>query len=127
MDVQFKNYVNQCKEEQMNFGVYLYSYVDSIQDAQIECSNEQIGLYFQEYVNKMKSLGYKENQLGIYANKDWFSNKLTASIFKKYNIWLARYGVSNPGTIHGKQVNMWQTGDEFMINGEKIDLNYMYK
>ena len=32
---------------------------------------------------------------GIYANQDWFKNKLTNSGFSAWTLWIANYGLNN--------------------------------
>lgn len=145
-----QNYAN-AKEAGVNIGAYLYSYADNIEDAKREADytlklikgksfefpicfdmedRTQLALNNQMRTNICaawceeieKAKGYAM----IYVNWYWFGNKINGAVlFKKYDLWISRYGVIKP-TI---QCGLWQksdTGDFYAIAGN-IDLNEAYK
>lgn len=64
---------------------------------------------------------------GVYANKNWFTNKLNVQDLLNYKIWLAEYNNKNNYTVNFK-VDMWQytsSGKVDGINGN-VDLNNCY-
>ena len=71
----------------------------------------------------IQSGGYKK--VGIYANTNWFTEKINTSSLNQYYIWLAQYA-SKP-TYTGKY-DIWQykkTGKVAGIDGD-VDLNLSY-
>lgn len=62
---------------------------------------------------------------GVYANKNWLTNKIDTSQLSKYKIWLAQYAASP--TYTGRY-DLWQyssTGKVSGISGN-VDLNWSY-
>ena len=77
------------------------------------------------YCDYFKSKGY---QVGIYANKNWYTNYLDYDKLKKqnYKIWLAHYGIEKPSL----ECDIWQYTDKGKVEGiyeNTVDLNIMYK
>ena len=62
----------------------------------------------------------------IYANTDWFSNKLNASTLDRYDKWLADWRVTPNETIPR---GIWQFTSKGLVNGINgyVDMNYSYK
>ena len=78
-----------------------------------------------KYCDYFKNKGY---QVGIYANKDWYTNYLDYDKLKKqnYKIWLAHYGIEKPSL----ECDLWQYTDKGKVEGiyeNTVDLNIMYK
>ena len=64
---------------------------------------------------------------GVYANKNWFTNKLNVQDLLNYKIWLAEYNNKNNYTVNFK-VDMWQYTKVGKVDGIKgnVDLNNCY-
>ena len=71
------------------------------------------------FCRRVEERGY---QGGIYANSDWFRNRLNFQEIRQYDIWLAQYSSSLSTDL---PVNMWQYTNEGLIDGCEmwVDLN----
>ncbi len=80
------------------------------------------------FCNKIVSAGY---QCGVYANRDWLTNKLdTISLEKKYQIWLAHYTYDyNVKSNYGGSYQIWQYSSQGQVSGIRgnVDTNISYK
>jgi len=150
-DKKWEENVRGCTDNNIPYGVYLYSYADNVEKASSEADHairllegkkfkypvyydleenkirdrltkQQIADIAQTFCDKLSAKGYT---VGIYANKDWFTHYLTDSRFNNWTKWVAQYNtVCN---YHGKY-DMWQcssTGSVPGISG-RVDLNYSY-
>jgi len=65
-------------------------------------------------------------EAGVYASRNWYNNKLTASTLESYAIWLAEYR-SVP--LYQGYYQMWQYTSKGKINGinDNVDLNVSYR
>lgn len=65
-------------------------------------------------------------EAGVYASRNWYNNKLTASTLESYAIWLAEYR-SVP--LYQGYYQMWQYTSKGKINGinGNVDLNVNYR
>lgn len=65
-------------------------------------------------------------EAGVYASRNWYNNKLTASTLESYAIWLAEYR-SVP--LYQGYYQMWQYTSKGKINGinSNVDLNVSYR
>ena len=65
-------------------------------------------------------------EAGVYASRNWYNNKLTASTLESYAIWLAEYR-SVP--LYQGYYQMWQYTSKSKINGinGNVDLNVSYR
>lgn len=61
---------------------------------------------------------------GVYANYNWFTHYLTASMFDRYDRWVAQY---NPVCELDKPYGMWQFTDKFYVGGVRLDCNIAYR
>ena len=150
-DKKWEENVKGCVENNIPYGVYLYSYADTVEKASSEADHAirllegkkfKYPVYYDLEENKVRNkvnkqtiadiaqtfcdkLSAKGYTVGIYANKDWFTNYLTDSRFNNWTKWVAQYNtVCN---YHGKY-DMWQcssTGSVPGISG-RVDLNYSY-
>lgn len=134
-----------------NIGVYHFSYADNVADAKIEAQvclkwvepyKKMITLpiwfdqeYTQDILNATKTVrtncciefckaihnaGYRT---GLYASKDWFENKITASSLPSYcENWVAQY--ASACTYKGDYV-VWQYSSTGKVNGIQgnVDMN----
>ena len=60
---------------------------------------------------------------GIYANTDWFNNRLNSPLLDAYPKWVAQWGSK---CTYKKPYVMWQYTDKLTINGKKFDGDYYY-
>lgn len=65
-------------------------------------------------------------EAGVYASRNWYNNRLTASTLESYAIWLAEYR-SVP--LYQGYYQMWQYTSKGKINGinGNVDLNVSYR
>ncbi len=65
-------------------------------------------------------------EAGVYASRNWYNNRLTASTLESYDIWLAEYR-SVP--LYQGYYQMWQYTSKGKINGinGNVDLNVSYR
>ena len=150
-DKKWEDNVKGCTDNNIPYGVYLYSYADTVEKASSEAdhairllegkkfkypvyydleedairsklSKTQIADIAQTFCDKLSAKGYT---VGIYANKDWFTNYLTDSRFNNWTKWVAQY---NTACSYQGKYDMWQcscTGSVPGISGN-VDLNYSY-
>jgi GH25 family lysozyme M1 (1,4-beta-N-acetylmuramidase) len=154
-DKMFYENLQNCIDNNIKFGVYLYSYATDYEhlDSEIlhtkrilesinvkpfcvyfdmeDNSTEFLGEdtlteYALTFCREIKKLGYKT---GVYANQNWFNNFLDCKkIHDEGNsIWVAKYSNNKPNIP--TEYDIWQyTSDGVLegING-RVDMNYMYK
>lgn len=140
---------SECERLSIPYGVYLYSYAtdttkarseaqhvirllkdknptypiyyDMEDDVQKNLSAEKLEQIASTFFNTLESAGY--TNIGVYANKDWFTNKLTTSVFYQYPRWIAQY---NNTCNYSGSYHMWQYTSAGIIDGigNNVDLNY---
>jgi GH25 family lysozyme M1 (1,4-beta-N-acetylmuramidase) len=151
-DKFFERNAKACEELNIPYGVYLYSYATSEEGAIGEanhtlrllkgkklsypvfydledtnttgqCSNSEILKIAKAYVSALEKEGYK---VGIYANKHWFTSKLTQKWYDKYPKWVAQY---NKECTYKGTYDMWQYTSSGRVSGiiGNVDMNYCYK
>ena len=152
-DKYFNKNVEECIRLDIPFGVYLYSYANTLEKANSEADHVlrlvskyknkvTMGIWYDiedkiqanlsknllkdiitTFCNKLENNYYF---VGIYANKNWLENKIDNSIKQRYVTWIAQY--NSKCTYNGKY-HMWQyTSDGSIagING-RVDMNYSYQ
>lgn len=150
-DTQFKRNARECERLGIPYGVYLYSYADSVEKACSEadhvlrvikgckldypvyydledanttgkCSKTKIADMAEAFCNRIKKAGY---QVGIYANLSWFNNILTDDRFNQWDKWVAQY---NDKCTYKGAYTMWQYTDKGSVKGINggVDMNYYY-
>ena len=148
-DPQFARNVAECKRLGIPFGVYLYSYADTVEKAKAEaahckrlieglefdfpvfydleddettgkCSNATILKIAKAFVD-----GMKPKTTGIYANKYWRENKLTDKWYDTVPFWLAHYATK---TTYKGHYDIWQYSDKGKVDGIEgnCDMNNCY-
>ena len=72
-----------------------------------------------------KTIANGGRKAGVYASKSWYNNKIDASAFSNYFIWVAQYNTTC--TYKGKY-NMWQYSSKGSVPGIKgnVDVNIAY-
>ena len=134
-DSKWKYNSSECERLGIPYGVYLYSYADTVAKAKSE-ANHVIRLikgkklsYPIYYDMEEKTVLNSTNMtLGIYSNASRFDSKLadgklTASIFNQYPKWVASY---NDTCKYQGNYHMWQYSNVGTIDGisENVDLNF---
>lgn len=148
LDKKFEeNYIN-AKNAGLQIGVYVYSYVENseaMQNAISWVQEKLMGktldypLFLDVEDNQISSLE-KETlttlcrqfcervtnfKTGVYANLDWFTNKLNVNDLTNYKIWLAQWTSASMHSANFK-VDMWQYSSKGSISGisGNVDMNY---
>lgn len=150
-DTQWFNNVKGCEENNIPYGVYLYSYANTVAKAQSEAehvlrlikghtlqypvyydmedtsvlgkvSTEQLGKIAETFVNKIKAAGY---QTGVYSNKYNFETYLTSNVFDQWNKWVAQY--NSVSCTYNKKYQIWQATDKGTVDGINgaVDIDFM--
>lgn len=151
-DKQFHRNAKECSRLGIPFGVYIYSYATSEQQAKSEaehvlrmiqeykldypiyydledgsttgkCTNERIAEIAKTFCNIIEQNGY---WVGIYANTYWFNTKLTLGIFDRWTKWVAQYSST---CSYNKPYSMWQYASDGRVDGigGNVDMNVSYK
>ena len=147
-DKKFQRNVSECQRLGIPFGIYLYSYAETVEDAKSEASHvlrllnnmqlaypvfydleennvmatvskSTIASIAKTFVTTIQSHGYN---CGIYANLNWFNNFLTDSYFDTVTKWIAQY---NTECTYTKPYNIWQATSSGYVNGVqgRVDIN----
>lgn len=149
-DTMWATNVAACEKNGIPYGVYIYSYATSVDQAKSEADhvirlikghNLKYPVFLdmedastvwtsatlkadmaQAFCEKIQKAGYK---VGIYANTNWFTNYLTDSRFGKWDKWVAQY---NDTCTYSGTYMMWQYSSEGAVPGinTRVDMNYMY-
>lgn len=144
-----RNYTN-AKAVGMPIGAYWYSYATSVADAKKEaevclsilkgkqfeypiyydledpsmtgCGKSVLTQIATTFCETLESAGY---YVGIYSNPNWLKNYLNYNTVKKYTLWLAHWGVSEPSYECG----LWQYSSSGSVSGisGKVDMNWGYQ
>lgn len=150
LDKQFWNNVKKANDAKIPFGVYLYSYAYSVEEAKVEAefvvetlsklgsnaeyfklpvaydledsqlnkfSKQQLTNQCVTFCDIIRSAGYTPM---VYANLDWFTNRLDIKTLNKkdYKLWYANWSIKNgnnsvPVKIGktGIEADIWQYDD----------------
>ena len=140
-----------CEAYDIPYGTYFFCYARTVQEAQGEVqhalrllkgknltlpvfydmeysswqgdlSNETYAAIAQVFCGALEEAGYK---VGVYANLDWWENRLTAPCFDDWYRWVAQYNdeCDYEGTYH-----LWQFSDAGTVSGVDgmVDENYAF-
>ena len=141
--------VSECERLGIPYGVYLYSYADSVQKASGEADhalrllnghNPQLPVYYDleesslesasnrallanmatTFCDKIKSAGYTP---GVYANLNWWNNYLTDPVFDQWDRWVAQY---NYECRYEGEYSFWQCTSSGSVDGisGNVDINF---
>jgi GH25 family lysozyme M1 (1,4-beta-N-acetylmuramidase) len=154
-DTLFENHVKNCEAIGMPYGLYHYSYARNLNEAKVEVENfialankchptyplcidmedadswkarngnpnKETYIQICEYFcKKVEEAGY---YAVIYANLDWFTNRLNDKRLDKFDKWVAQWSSK---CDYNKEYGMWQYTDRGYVDGiGNIDCNYAYK
>jgi GH25 family lysozyme M1 (1,4-beta-N-acetylmuramidase) len=145
-DSKWYRNANACRDRGIPFGVYLYSYADSVADARDEAKhalrllegyypdypvyydledktvaaagNANIRKMAKEFCGMLTDNGYRA---GIYANKNWWETKLNVrkgSTFEGYDKWMAYWTKSTSFTKYTDSAcSVWQCSSWGKVDG----------
>ena len=151
-DAKWKRNADECTRLGIPFGAYLYSYAQTTEGAKSEaahalrllegyklslpvyldleddtvagCSNEVIGQIADTFCAALQDAGY---DVGIYANLNWWNNRLTSSAFDNpaWHKWVAQWG--SECTYNG-DYTMWQYTSSGSVDGisGNVDMDIWY-
>lgn len=146
IDTYFEENYKKAKANGLKIGFYVYSYVEN-ETAMLSAINwvkKQISGKSYEYpifldvedkqianlskemqTNLCKYFCDNFSNSGVYANLDWFNNKLNVNELLNYKIWLAQWTNANTHSAKFK-VDLWQYADNGNVNGinGRVDMNY---
>lgn len=97
---------------------------DSIEYAKkngVVITNELLRNMATAFCEELENNGY---YAGIYANLDYVKRMYGEEIFKKYDLWYARWDVDNPD----RDVHLWQVGSDGCVDGitGNVDLDVAF-
>ena len=147
-DVRFEEYYEKAKNVGLKIGFYVYSYVESssAMTNAINWVKNKIANKTYEYpifldiedkqLNNISKTALTDlciqfcnsfSNSGVYANKNWFTNKLDVTRLEQFKIWLALYNGQDTYTADFR-VDIWQYTDNGTVDGinTKVDMNYCY-
>ena len=149
-DSKWSKNVKGCIDNNIPYGVYIYSYATTVaaakgeadhvlrlikgkklsypvfydmEDAsQYRLTKNELGNIADAFCKRIKASGFYP---AIYANTNWFNNKLTSSVFNKYDKWVAQYASS---CQYKGKYTMWQYSSNGKVSGitGRVDMNYCY-
>ena len=150
-DEYIERNIKECERIGMPYGVYLFSYADTVEKAKSEADHTlriikghklALGVWYDiednntsgsvskstlteiinTYCNKIKESGY---EVGIYASLNWLRNKIEDSVQDKWSVWVAQY---NSTCDYKKDYIIWQYSSSGKVNGinGNVDMNYYY-
>ena len=153
LDKQFERNYSECKRLGIPVGVYVYCYCNCEETSKagakwtlqhLSSKTLELPVYIDMEDSSIARLGKDkltniciafntviENTglwAGVYANLDWFNNKLNKDTIKsKYTTWIAHY-TSGTNRYEG-EYDIWQNASNGKISGinGNVDTNYMYK
>lgn len=147
-DKKFLANAQACEKYGIPYGVYLYSYADSVSDARSEAKHtlrllagrklsypvyydledkvvkkqgrSQIIKFAHEYCTIIENAGY---DAGIYASLTWFNKYLNDSSLDKYSKWVAQW---NSTCTYSKNFRLWQCTSNGSVAGirGRVDINF---
>ena len=145
-DKKFEDYYEGAKAAGVQLGAYLFSYAESVDDAEKEAehaldllSGKQFEwpIYYDiegdalnkgdvnEKLEKFCTILQDNNYFcGIYASASPLKTQFNSDVLSKYAVWVANYGVDQP-SYHGDW-GIWQYSDKGSCSGidGDVDLDY---
>lgn len=150
-DEYFAQNVQGCKENNIPYGIYIYSYATNTEMAKREVnhvlrliretnanptfpiyydieakgqenlSSTMLGNIAETFCSEIVKAGYK---VGIYSNLYWWNNRLTDKRFDNWDKWVAQY---NSSCDYNSQYDIWQFTETGTVDGipQKADVNIL--
>ena len=152
-DKYWEKNVKGCEDNNIPYGVYIYSYAQSVsqakseakhvlrlvenhklnfpiyldveEDDQAKLSKSKLTDIINTFVTEIHNQGY---EVGIYANLNWWTNYIDKSVASNQTWfkWVAQY--NNIGTTYTGVYQMWQCSDKGTVSGIRgnVDLNFWF-
>ena len=152
-DIKWKRNADACTRFGIPFGVYIYSYADTVEKAASEAEHvkrlvkgyklsfpvyydiedevhkelepEELGAIAKTFCDRIEAAGY---EVGVYSYKYFWESKLTDPVFDtdSWYVWVAQTGVKS--TTYKKPYSMWQCSFEGKVDGIEggVDIDYWY-
>ena len=148
-DAYWKRNADECTRLDIPFSTYIYSYAMNKAEAKSEAAhvlrliegydfsfpiyldlederytgtltNKEIADIAEVFCDTLEEAGC---EVGIYANKYWFENKLTDPRFDNWERWVAHY---NPSCTYNDTYTMWQCTSAGRVDGitGNVDVNF---
>lgn len=147
-DAQWAYNVKECERLGIPYGVYLYSYANTMDKAKSEAQHTlrllkghrpSYPVYYDledkvvagagtsaivnmanTYCSTLENAGYKA---GIYASKSWWTSYLSSSSLNKYEKWVAQW---NSTCTYTGSYRLWQYTSDGSVPGisGRVDMNY---
>lgn len=145
-DVEFKRNADECTRLGIPFGVYIYSYADSIEKAKSEAEHvlrlvDGYRLSYPVYLD-LEENGTQKGAIerarvfgeiiekagywcGVYANLNWWENYLVG--LEQFTKWVAQYNDKCEYT--GEHLDIWQYTSKGKVDGIEgnVDMNECYR
>lgn len=153
-DQYFAYNVAECQRLGIPFGLYLYSYATTVTGASGEADHAirlintckdysmfKLPMYYDLEENSAYALANSTIlemaqtfhdkvesatgiTVGVYANTNWFNNKLTDSWYQSQPLWVAQY---NTYCAYNGTYQIWQYTSSGSVDGisGRVDMNYM--
>lgn len=150
-DMQWEANASACERLGIPYGVYIYSYALTDDQALSEAqhvlrllkghnptlpiyldledksigslSNEDLLRHTKIFCSAISAAGY---EVGVYSSYYWWTTKLTSADYDSWSRWIAIWGTSSPG--YNKNFDMWQFTDSGSVSGigGAVDMDYWY-
>ena len=150
-DRQWEANASACERLGIPYGVYIYSYALTDEQALSEAqhvlrllkghsptlpvyldleddsisglSAETLLRHTKIFCSAISAAGY---ETGVYSSYYWWTTKLTSPDYDSYSRWIAIWGTSSPG--YSKSYDMWQYTDSGSVSGigGAVDMDYWY-
>jgi GH25 family lysozyme M1 (1,4-beta-N-acetylmuramidase) len=152
-DAYWEKNIKGCEENNIPYGVYIYSYATTVAEAksesahvlrlieghtinfpiyldvedetQAKLSKSKLAEIISTFVTAIHNEGY---EVGIYANLNWWTNYIDTSIANNnlWYKWVAQY--NNTGATYTGVYQMWQCTSEGSVDGisGNVDLNFWF-
>lgn len=145
-DVEFKRNADECTRLGIPFGVYIYSYADSVEKAKSEAEHvlrlvKGYDLAYPIYLD-LEENGTQKGAIerakvfgdiiekagywcGVYANLNWWENYLVG--LEQFTKWVAQYNDKCEYT--GEYLDIWQYTSKGKVDGidGNVDMNECYR
>lgn len=150
-DSQYERNASECTRLLIPFGVYLYSYATTNEQAESEarhvlrlaerfqlkfpvyydlededtvgsCTDGEIAGFVKTFADLIEGAGY---WCGVYADLSWFETRLNSRFYNRYTKWVADYS----DVLGYEGADMWQYTSDGSIPGinTAVDLNRCYR
>ena len=94
-------------------------YYDLEDDSLLGLTSTELAAIAETFCSTIEAAGYT---VGVYANLDWWTNRLTSSVFDQWERWIAQW---NTACDYEGTYTMWQLSDVGSVDGISgdVDLN----